>query len=445
MKDLLRNMGCGNDAIIDWMANLLGNAGLKTHSDLLSMIPSKEVLVKKRIASSISWFGFKLPEGLLDALRIEALQQRLAFSGFQAAMVSIPILFTAPRSIHLHREGQKPHKPETFTSRLAKQFAKEQQLACLVWAASEEERIKKLYESTGDADPLNSDPHFTDCQEFLINPWTQKIRQIRGILGATRQCLHVDLHGCKDPGPDRGSHLVVGLHAMELAECEDVEEFRANLRKMLEVALQGWSVNVNPLRSLAGARKDDKCTLTQQSLHRNGGSWTHSVQLEMSKSLRQRLVKSENMRAAMVKAIVNAWTLTGVEQRQPEFYWRDVLPEARKWFEECKSSRQSNQIIEQFEPNNKDFEDASIASRGTGNSESAVSFDIPIESIEKEILAKFTKMTMLSLAANMKAPWASEAPPLAQQTAASRVWFKSVEKTLGSSIDCLNISSRAFS
>lgn len=427
MKYLFSSFGCGNEAVTDWMVVLLDGAGLKTQSQLFQITPAREVELKKYISSLMCPFGLKCPKGLFDALRIAVQQKRLTFSCFRAGVL-IPVLFTAPHSIHLHREGHEPHMPESFTSRLARKFANEQQLACLVWASNEKERVTEFYKCAGQPDPSNSDPNFTKYQDLGISPWTQKLRQIRGTLGPKRRCLHVDLHGCKDPDANGGSHLIVGLRAMELAGRGDVEEFRTNLQKVLAVVLQGWSVNVRPLMSLTGAREDGRCTLTQQSLSDSGGAWTHSVQLEMSKSLRRKLVNNKKMRAAMVKGIVNAWTLTGTENLQPEYFWKELVPEATKWFQECRGSCRSNQIKEQLEPDSDGVEDTSSENGRTGNSETtAAPYDIPVKEIETEILTKFTMMALRTQEVDIKVPRANNVPPIAASVQELRAWFKNAE------------------
>jgi hypothetical protein len=257
---------------------------------------------------------WRLPTNFVSAMRTAVEESRLAFSGFPYAPPGTKhrILFSAPHSLPLCREGHRPHLPEAYTSDLAREFAQTVGGAFLTWTLQEKRRALRHYKSSakGEPDPTNKDPNFTHRRALSESPWTRNLREIRNIFGQGPS-LHVDLHGCKDPGISGGAHLVVGLRAMEFANRgNDAVLLREYLRKVFKVALRGWSVNLQPQKQLTGALEDDFRTSSQQSLTDEGGAWTHSVQIEMSRQLRTHLVRDKEHRALVAQAIMWAWILT---------------------------------------------------------------------------------------------------------------------------------------
>jgi hypothetical protein len=114
---------------------------------------------------------------------------------------SKPVVFTAPHTLALQRDNNSDHKPEDFTGTLARRFAKICGGACITWTESERLRIRD-----GGTDPTNRDPNYLKDSELLENPWFAALRSLRefkvplwDVEGAMKPCLHVDVHGMKDP------------------------------------------------------------------------------------------------------------------------------------------------------------------------------------------------------------------------------------------------------
>lgn len=340
LEDLLRRMSGDNTAKVETLVRALDAAGLQRGSALLEETePIERRRVLQRIVScEARKEGCCIPETFVDDFRMAVQDSRLSFSGFPdpPPRTQCRVLFSAPHSIHLQREGHQTHKPEAYTSHLARDFAQTIGGAFLTWTMKEEARVKDLNKATGEPDPTNKDPNFTHCNGLNESAWTRNLREVRFLFGPGTPCLHVDLHGCKDPGPDGGSHLVVGLRAMEFAGCRGVEELRAELATVFAVALRGWSVNVRPMKVLTGALEDDWRTLTQQSLSEEGGAWTHAVQLEMSRTLRNRLARSKELRDMVARAIRIAWVLSASANDQPDENWQFAVLEVRRWLGLCK-------------------------------------------------------------------------------------------------------------
>ena len=78
-----------------------------------------------------------------------------------------PILFTAPHGIWLHRDGHDDHKPEDYTSYLAKDFAAVNNFSVATWSP---EVIAKS-KARGAPDPANRDANYAHPDEIATDPW----------------------------------------------------------------------------------------------------------------------------------------------------------------------------------------------------------------------------------------------------------------------------------
>lgn len=350
LKELLSKLHSGSEvssraeALVDACAQL----GIHTGSQLLRLkldIANKsrvDALIEKwRNSSQLD--AIKLP--VLEHLCIAVEDSRLAFSGFPWAppWTKCKLLFTAPHSLPLCRVGHQAHLPEKYTSFLARALAEVVGGAYLTWSAKENVRARDAYRYGGEPDLSNTDPNFTHKDFLRENPWTRNLREVKSLFGPGRPCLHVDLHGCRDPTSTEGSHLVVGLRAMEFGgRSLFAEELRQALRFTFAVALKGLSVNVRPLKQLTGALSDDRRTLTQQSLTLEGGAWTCSMQLEMSRFLRKKLSFDKELRALMAQAIHIAWTLVSRDVLEPAAFEHSF----GYWVARCKYYHKRGTIID---------------------------------------------------------------------------------------------------
>mmetsp|Transcript_33018 Transcript_33018/g.60882 ORF Transcript_33018/g.60882 Transcript_33018/m.60882 type:complete len:562 (-) Transcript_33018:34-1719(-) len=317
-KILQQHRDCFSDSgTVDILMETLTTMGLVTGSQLLSETETPQTLqiVQHRVEVKADNKCRSVPDNLVKKARDIVHDNRIVLSKMPKAEAELttlnPILFTAPHSLFLHREGHSHHVPEYYTARLARNFASAVGGASLTWAEEEEGRILKLHELTGDPDPTNADPNFTNSDNLVNSPWTRKLREARELFREGEPCLHVDVHGCRDPGPDSAdpiAHLIVGLRAMEFAERVDVEELRSELSGIFAALLRGFPINLRPRTLLTGAWPDDRRTLSQQSLSKEGGRWTHAVQLEMSHALRTQLIGDRELRALLANGIRLAWT-----------------------------------------------------------------------------------------------------------------------------------------
>lgn len=263
------------------------------------------------------------------------------------------VLFTAPHSLYLRRQGHAHHVPEKHTAALARRFAAAVGGSFLTWKRREERRVLDMCEFVGEPDATNADPNFTHYEELESSPWTRKLLEVRRCFGPDRPCLHVDLHGCQEPRPGAGADLVVGLRAMDLIDAEGCMELREGLAEAFSLILEGFTVNVRPQKFLTGASPDPKrMTLTQQSLSERGGGWTHAVQLEMSPRLRKALIGDKCLSVLLAKAITMSWSVSCIRtdyvEMMPLNACRKCAEAMASWVVLCKQqSRKRRAAIEE--------------------------------------------------------------------------------------------------
>jgi len=401
IEELLWRMSCDRGDRVRPIAAALNAAGLRKASAFLEEARTRDdrQQLQEAIFDDALNRGCVLPADLVGKVKMAIEDSRLSFAGFPSAppFTKTRILFTAPHSLPLCREGHEAHQPEAFTSRLAREFAQTVGGAYLTWAQHEEKRALEFYKQQGHPDPSNRDPNFTRREELLDSPWARNLREIKQLFGVGQPCLHVDLHGCKDPNPAGGSDLVVGFRANEIAGRVGVELLRSSLWLALSISLRGVSINVRPQKQLTGAAlEDDFCTLSQQSLQEAGGAWTCAVQIEMSRSLRQELMRNKEARRLMAQAIAFAWTQAVGECADPPA----TLHALQYWLARCKAFYGKNggtllggppaggEPSDGGADEEKELMEVSVDT--TANSEARAPLpDVPVATLEADIIAAF--------------------------------------------------------
>lgn len=393
LEELLWRMSGDSGDRVRPLVGALHDVGLRTASALLLELHAHGAVedLQARLSEAASDRGCVLPGPCVASLKMAVEDSRLAFGGFPQAppCTKSRILFTAPHSLPLCRAGHEAHQPEAHTSRLARDFASIVGGAYLTWAGHEERRALEVFKRTRAPDPSNRDPNFTHRDDVSRSPWARNLNEIRQLFGPGRPLLHVDLHGCKDPSPAGGSHLVVGLRATELAGRLGVEALRAALQLTLSIALRGVSVNVRPVRQLTGAAlEEDFRTLSQQSLSEDGGAWSCAAQLEMSRTLRQELVRNKEARVLMAQAISYAWTLASGEAPDPA----STLHTLQYWLARCKALYNRKQgdgtLLGMEEPDGEEERELEGPGELTANSEARAPLpDLPMATLEADAVA----------------------------------------------------------
>lgn len=279
-------------------------------------------------------------ESLSASLREDAGRAfELRFSGNE------PVLVTSPHSVYLLRDDHEPHVAEEHTAEIAAVMSFHLRGASLSWTCAEQRRTALLWAVANRRgwdprlllDPRNRDPNYLEEGELSTSAWAADVDCVHGAWrercgGATR-ALHLDVHGCRNP-PDSGAHLTVGLGAMAArAEQEGsslgvrrLAAFQRALWRELEPVVAGLELRcagtaVLTVTGLEGARPGaaaggarfsgawlaapERRTQTQQAVGK--AQFSHSLQLEMSRSLRARCRRSGPAVKAICQAIQRAW------------------------------------------------------------------------------------------------------------------------------------------
>ena len=239
------------------------------------------------------------------------------------------LLFTAPHGIFVPREGERAHVPEEWTTLLATSFARATGGVSVTWSQPERARSKLLRQP----DQQLQDPNRVEPSRALEYGWGLALERLardagtspgtsRGII-SNRACLHVDIHGRRDPSTSASEigpgDCDIGAAALEDADPALGRRLRAAMGRRLRAFLDAWTreggdgvggegggedafaVNEDPV--LTGRRPDGMWTLSQQGT----ALGLASVQIELSLRLRRRLRKDETAMAGFARALADAW------------------------------------------------------------------------------------------------------------------------------------------
>ena len=307
-----------------------------------------------------------IPQGekKLTSSSLRALQEAIHWCRIDVCVMGrTPVVFSAPHTLVLQRDGEPDHKVEESTATLARDFARSCGGGFVTWKEAERERVRSLRGPC----PTNRDPNYLHDGELRGSAWLAALRQLREQLApsggvVTRPCLHVDVHGIRNP-PTHPADLLVGTDAMRRhlgdsrtdALCARIEaELRPVLRKLpvptsmtpvaapaaasdaggsvgnssssadsdhdasgacMELHVGGPSTPAPALGGDWGAGSE-RSTLTQLSTDSSlwlkcasdgsppSSCFTHALQLEMSLRLRRHLAAHRTDREAFAAALV---------------------------------------------------------------------------------------------------------------------------------------------
>lgn len=231
---------------------------------------------------------------------------------------SAGVVFTAPHGIYLFRDNDVPHKPEDWTTFIAKTCAEWTSGYALVW--SESERLKS--ELTRTACSSNRDPNYAiagwDCPDdesgectSVELPWYTHLRRVRAdVDGAKHTTLHVDLHGRRDPNfdgsdPLGASDCDVGVGALESSHPALAKAITCRMPTAIANALSTATGDSVCVRAGGGGVLDESHAFVVNDAPKLSGDWQKrgrhgrwtvsrmgcqlgytSVQLELSRRLR---------------------------------------------------------------------------------------------------------------------------------------------------------------
>lgn len=252
-----------------------------------------------------------------------------------------PFVFSAPHGVHLNRDGQPSHKPEDWTTFIAKALAIATSSTALVW--SEAERVKS--ELTRAADPANRDPNYAlagwDCPDtsgkrddaVAESPWLSHLRHASQSVQRAARIFHIDIHGRRDPSFGDSptdldaSDLDVGLGALRRADPRLADALQKTLAPALAEALSAATKTQVPVRTGGAHADDDPSVFVVNDAPKLSGDWALrgkadrctmsamgcalglvSVQLELSRRLRLYLKDDAHALEAVAASLVAACT-----------------------------------------------------------------------------------------------------------------------------------------
>lgn len=147
------------------------------------------------------------------SIRRRRLRMRLDLRGYARN-----VIFTAPHTLSLCRDGHPYHRTEVHTKYLAIMFGECASGASLTWSDEEIARINTEYRTN--PPETNRDPNYLLDRELAHSPWFHALRSFRtlcrvsGHSSPTSRSLHCDIHGMADASVN-GIDCVFGTKAME--------------------------------------------------------------------------------------------------------------------------------------------------------------------------------------------------------------------------------------
>eukprot|EP00939_MAST-03C_sp_MAST-3C-sp1_P004537 g4537.t1 len=193
-----------------------------------------------------------------------------------------PIIFTAPHSIRLKRDGDNDHRVEPLTKDLVKVLTVEfgfSKASSILWKNDAEQQYD-----------TNRDPNYLKREELKSNPWHRFLTNHHQRHGAI--AMHFDVHGMN--GKKHGSDLALGYEPIHrFLKDASYQNLPLNLDKSLRMVLAGKGFTVKEVSTMTGYRSPSRLTLSQQSVEICKSA---AIQMEMSMKLRIALIKDATFR-----------------------------------------------------------------------------------------------------------------------------------------------------
>lgn len=218
------------------------------------------------------------------------------------------VLFTAPHSIYLRRDGHAVHVPECITHFLAVDAANWIGCSALTWRESEIRRSKE----TRQPHPKAIDPNYTAVTEMASTRWYAEMEAwlVSGA-GSEVDVAHFDIHGCKDRSVD-GRPVAMEIGSFGMKNLGGGETALAKLRARLQVVVgSGWVIACDDVFTGRGKGEGSHCTLvTQSAVLLAKQSEAEEIRavvfvLEITRSFRTLLVMNSPLRYAMYAALAS--------------------------------------------------------------------------------------------------------------------------------------------
>ena len=213
-----------------------------------------------------------------------------------------PILFTAPHSIRLKRDGENDHRVEPLTKDLVKILTVEfgySKASAIIWKNDAEQ----CYDT-------NRDPNYLKREELKSNPWHRFLKNHHQRHGAI--AIHFDIHGMN--GKRYGSDLALGYEPIHRFQNDaSFQNLPINVEKLLKPMLASKGFTLKEVATMTGYRSPSRLTLSQQSVEICKSA---AIQIEMSMKLRVALVKDVAFRKKFRECLQESYSKFLDEQSQ---------------------------------------------------------------------------------------------------------------------------------
>jgi hypothetical protein len=208
-----------------------------------------------------------------------------------------PFLFTAPHGVYtLRRKGEESevHVPEDHVSFLCREFARLSNGKALVWPEDEHRRSKV----TRKPHPASIDPNYVYPDEVEKAPWK---KALLSIVDSSPILFAFDIHGCKNKDVEGVPlALEIGTYAMG----DKAKKVGEHLKILLEKGLgSDWSILLNDSFSGGGSSNFMTSSCQVMQISDRTSSKTITVQLELSRKFRHRLLFSYSFRSHFVELL----------------------------------------------------------------------------------------------------------------------------------------------
>lgn len=207
-----------------------------------------------------------------------------------------PFLITCPHTIFLKRPNEI-HVPEIHLKKILKKLEKkisEKYLTTITWNfKNSKKKIKYL------------DPNFYPKSKFKNSKWYLTLQNLYHQHHTLNQktMLLVDLHGMKD---DKQYDILVGTKALKKYKSpSEYKKINSNLREVLDKFCEKHELKIRYNYIFQGFINEKYYTITQQS----NSIGIPGVQLELSKRLRDMLIKNEKILSNFSKTLLNFYKL----------------------------------------------------------------------------------------------------------------------------------------
>jgi len=216
------------------------------------------------------------------------------------------VLFTAPHGLWLHRDDHEDHKPEDYTSFLARDLAATAGALSLTWSQAEIDKSKQR----SNPDELNRDPNYLSVAEHSTNAWNGALAahsaaHSAGVGQDPAYKVLFDIHGRRDYHKKLGnddSDIDIGLGAMRQRHPQLANYIAESMQQVLQEAVgRKWKVNGFPQLQGCWPAHLGRLTLTQQAVALE----VVAIQLELSLKFRKELNHNRTLRHRVADVLVS--------------------------------------------------------------------------------------------------------------------------------------------